>query len=452
MRIAIIGAGPCGLGAAWRLNELGHDNWVLLEQTPDPGGLASSFEKDGFTWDIGGHVQFSHYEYFDKVMDSLDIEWNRIQRSAWAKIGENWVPYPVQDNIHYMSPQQQYECVAGLIDRISPTTPVSHFMAWLYREMGQGLCDNFAYPYNEKVWAHPLDQMSHSWVGERVKTPSAARALESVIFKQDQISWGPNNTFRYPKRGGTGAIWRSVAEKLKHKIVYGARVGRVSPGFVETPKYAYGKIGAEWDALISTMPITKLTNQIATTFRWEPVNLSHSSTHAVGVGIRGECPERLKDKSWMYFPDDNCPFYRVTVLSNYGDMAPKGCYSLLCEVAESMLRPAPEDVVESVITGLLNTKLICLDTRIVSTWHKRVEHGYPTPTLARDSQWAIANERLEQMGIYSRGRFGAWKYEVSNQDHSFMQGVEIVDRLLLGKEEKTLRNPDGVNGSYVRME
>ncbi|MBF0469430.1 MAG: NAD(P)-binding protein, partial [Desulfamplus sp.] len=70
MNIIIIGAGPCGLGAAWRLNELGHHNWSLYEKNSHPGGLSSSFkDSQDFWWDIGGHVLFSHYEYFDRVMD-----------------------------------------------------------------------------------------------------------------------------------------------------------------------------------------------------------------------------------------------------------------------------------------------------------------------------------------------------------------------------------------------
>jgi hypothetical protein len=45
---------------------------------------------------------------------------------------------------------------------------------------------------------------------------------------------------------------------------------------------------------------------------------------------------------------------------------------------------------------------------------------------------------LESRGVFSRGRFGMWKYEVSNTDHSLMQGVELVNRLLLGEPEKTI--------------
>ena len=43
--------------------------------------------------------------------------------------------------------------------------------------------------------------------------------------------------------------------------------------------------------------------------------LTHSSSHIVGIGIRGACPHGLK--CWLYFPEDDCPFYRTTVFSHY---------------------------------------------------------------------------------------------------------------------------------------
>jgi hypothetical protein len=49
------------------------------------------------------------------------------------------------------------------------------------------------------------------------------------------------------------------------------------------------------------------------------------------------------------------------------------------------------------------------------------------------------------MDIWSRGRFGSWRYEVGNQDHSFMLGVEAVDNIVTGAVELTLNYPDFVN-------
>ncbi len=70
--IVVIGAGPTGLGAGYRLVELGHTDFHIYEKSPYLGGLAHSFtDEAGFTWDIGGHVMFSHYSYYDQVFDRL---------------------------------------------------------------------------------------------------------------------------------------------------------------------------------------------------------------------------------------------------------------------------------------------------------------------------------------------------------------------------------------------
>ena len=42
-----------------------------------------------------------------------------------------------------------------------------------------------------------------------------------------------------------------------------------------------------------------------------------SASHIIGIGMRGQCPHGLK--CWLYFPEDNCPFYRTTVFSHYAD-------------------------------------------------------------------------------------------------------------------------------------
>jgi hypothetical protein len=97
-------------------------------------------------------------------------------------------------------------------------------------------------------------------------------------------------------------------------------------------------------------------------------------------------------------------------------------------------------MIEETITGLENAGMLQPGERanIVSRWCYYADYSYPTPSVDRDEILAEVIPWLEERGIYSRGRFGMWKYEVSNTDHTLMQGVEVVNRLLLGEAETTI--------------
>lgn len=105
-----------------------------------------------------------------------------------------------------------------------------------------------------------------------------------------------------------------------------------------------------------------------------------------------------------------------------------------------------EKLLAECIQGLVNTSMLKPTDEIVSTYHRRFDHGYPTPTLEREGVLTQLLPKLLEQGIYSRGRFGSWRYEVGNQDHSFMLGVEAVDNIINGAVEMTLNYPDFVNG------
>jgi hypothetical protein len=126
-------------------------------------------------------------------------------------------------------------------------------------------------------------------------------------------------------------------------------------------------------------------------------------------------------------------------------------WSLLCETSESSHKPVDAaTIVEQTLQGLLNTGLIRGRDDVVSTWRFRAAHGYPVPGLGRNDALHAVLRELEALGIYSRGRFGAWKYEVSNQDHSFMQGIEAVRKALFGADEQTVWHPHLVNNGKRR--
>ncbi len=453
MRIVIIGAGPTGLGAATRLKELDHDDFVVLESAPHAGGLAASYtDTAGFTWDVGGHVMFSHYDYYDKLFETmLGDQFTLNDRESWVRIMDRWVPYPFQNNVRHLPKQATFECLQGLIHaqlvRKKDPLDAENFAEFIDLVFGEGIAKHFMRPYNFKVWAHPPEMMNKTWIGERVAVLDADRALKNVVLEQDDFGWGPNNRFKYPLKGGTGAFYQRIAESLGGSIRYGATAATID----SERKLVRLTTGEQvpYDALISAMPLDILVSDIVEdvpdTIRADASRLLHSAGHMVGVGIKRKCPST---KCWMYFPDDNCPFYRVTYLSNYSPyMTPNQTgandthYSLLCETSESAHKPVDQNtIIKDTIRGLENAGLLEEGERddIVSTWYKRVEHAYPTPSVERDDILSVVVPWLEDRAIYSRGRFGMWKYEVANTDHTLMQGVECVNRLLLGEPETTI--------------
>jgi protoporphyrinogen oxidase len=454
MKILILGCGPAGLGAAWRLNELGHTDWHLLEANDYAGGLASSFrDTNGFFWDIGGHVQFSHYDYFDALMHELipKAQWLTHQRESWVWMRERFVPYPFQNNIRRLPREDLARCLNGLVEIYkNGSHRPANFKEWIIATFGTGIAEIFLLPYNFKVWAYPAEQMTHDWVGDRVAVTDLTRVLHNLIFEKDDVSWGPNSVFHFPKRGGTGAIWSACASRLPQgRLHFGSHVQSVEP---DTHRVTTAD-GRTWDydSLVSTLPLTELLRLSGRGEFSELVvrGLKSSSSNIIGIGLKGNPPEHLKTKFWMYFPEDDCPFYRVTVFSNYSphnvpDI--KNTWSLMTETSESDCKPVNrQTLLKQTIQGLLNTRLINSVDDVISTWTYHARYGYPTPGLHRDEALAQILPALEEDSIYSRGRFGAWKYEVSNQDHSFMQGLEIVERLLHGQPEITFCDPNHAN-------
>ncbi|KAF2218202.1 hypothetical protein BDZ85DRAFT_117237 [Elsinoe ampelina] len=479
--VLVIGAGPTGLGAAKRLNQIDGPSWLIVDSNEVPGGLASTdVTPEGFLYDVGGHVIFSHYKYFDDCINEAlpkETDWYTHQRISYVRCKNLWVPYPFQNNISMLPKEDQVKCMDGMIDaaleaRVSNRKP-KDFDEWIVRMMGTGIADLFMRPYNYKVWAVPTTKMQCEWLGERVAAPDLKSVTKNVILQKTAGNWGPNATFRFPAEGGTGGIWIAVANTLpKEKTRFGAH-GTVEKVDADK-KVVTLKDGTtvKYEKLISTMSVDYLADAMADKELQDLTKgLYYSSTHVIGVGIRGHRPERIGDKCWLYFPEDDCPFYRATIFSNYSphnqpvatkklktmqyangtkpkeDIEAEGPYwSIMLEVSESGMKPVDtENLLKDSIQGLINTEMLKPEDEIVSTYHRRFDHGYPTPSLEREGVLKQLLPKLQAKDIWSRGRFGSWRYEVGNQDHSFMLGVEAADNIVNGAVELTINSPDYVN-------
>ncbi len=440
-RIVIIGAGPTGLGAAYRLQELGHSNWNIYEATDTLGGLARSFtDEQGFTYDIGGHVMFSHYEYFDKLVEVLlQDDYTNIQREAWVYMMGRWVPYPFQNNIRHLPNDVLLECLMGLIETQRQEHNPRNFKEFNLAQFGEGISKYFMLPYNFKVWAHPADMMNKEWIGERVALVDLKRILSNIIEQQDDVNWGPNNTFKFPLYGGTGGLYARYLPFIKDHLHLNKRAVKIDP-VAKQVTFEDGDI-THYDVLLNTMPITELLPRLVgcpDTVHDAAKDLLFSSGYSIGVGI--DRPTATS-KCWIYYPEQDAPFYRVTYLSHYSPhIAPPNTTLFLTETSHSQYKPVNRDtILEETIQGLINVNLMKEEERdlILSTKVIDIKYWYPVPSVYRDRRLSVIQPYLMQNDIYSRGRFGAWCYEIGNMDHSTMMGVEVINKVLLGEPEET---------------
>ena len=147
----------------------------------------------------------------------------------------------------------------------------------------------FMRPYNRKVWARDPETMTSQWIGDRVAVVDLRRIRENVRLQRDEVSWGPNNRFRFPAHGGTGAIWRALADELssrhRGRVQFQRRLAHLDTvrrraTFDDGMVVRYGR-------LLSTIPLDELVrlSDLAVQLDGEVARLEYSSTHIVGVGL-----------------------------------------------------------------------------------------------------------------------------------------------------------------------
>jgi protoporphyrinogen oxidase len=362
--------------------------------------------------------------------------------------GESWIPYPFQNNLRYLPKSVQVSCLLGAARAAAngKSQASANFRDWILATFGDGIAEAFMFPYNSKVWTTPLERMSKSWIAERVSVVDFKKLLENVLYERDDAGWGPNSKFRFPLYGGTGEIYRRMAKLFAEKINMGKELVAVD-AVRRQVSFADGS-GDTYDVLISTVPLDLLTQMLRPTqneFLEAAQLLEHNNLLVLGLGLEKKIET---SKCWIYFTDAEMPCYRATHFSHYSAFnVPNGdterYSSLMCEVSVPNGEPVEaENVLDRVTAGLIRAKILeeSDERRIISRYHRFVGYSYPIPTLDRDRALAVLQPALLNQNIYSRGRFGAWRYEIGNMDHSVMMGVEAVRHAVSGEEETVFRS------------
>jgi protoporphyrinogen oxidase len=424
-RVVIIGAGLTGLSAAYHLEQQGMTDYQLLEKEAEVGGLCRSVRQNGFTFDYTGHLLHISDPYVKTLIDSLIglSQFNYIKRESAIYSHGVYTRYPFQINLFGLPPAVIAECISGFVQRKKCVDPQT-FHSWVLTHFGAGFAKNFFFPYQHKLFCTHPKKFTATWTGRFVpQTTLEDIVVGALTDRADAV--GYNSYFYYPRCGGIDIIPNTFAQALHQPAQLKCEIVSIDLN----RKIVTCANGAEYrfDRLITTMPLSELLAKIidtsTTAFSGLQRHLIASSVLNFNVGV---ARNNFSDNHWMYFPERHYPFYRAGCAHLFGDaMAPQG-HSLL--YGECAYRGTFDNgVLEHAINKTCELFSLERDD-ITMTNILNIPCAYVVYTRWRDNNIEQLLARLRDLGIYSIGRYGSWKY--ASMQEAILDGRAIAQELV----------------------
>lgn len=303
MNIAVLGAGVSGLTIAKLLQEKGH-KITVYEKEETAGGLARTRFTNGYLYDpYGGHIFNSkHKEVVDWVFSILPKEkWQYTERNAKIYFNGNYVSYPFELSLCELDTDSAVDCVHDFILSQNGDAP-DNFRDWLTWNFGEAIANYYMIPYNEKIWAYPLEDMETKWMQGKMPLPTKKEMIKSMLLKNPKERKMPHSTFYYPIDGGIQTMVDAIADGLD--IRYSFSIQRIEKN-ADNKWIINGR--EDYDMIISTIPlpelpyVMKLPGKIVSHIN----DLKFNSL----TTILFSCPKT--DITWLYIPSHKYRSHRV---------------------------------------------------------------------------------------------------------------------------------------------
>jgi protoporphyrinogen oxidase len=217
--VAIIGAGPAGLTAAYLLSKNNVPVTVLEADPVYVGGISRTATYKGFHFDIGGHRFFSKSKAVEDFWTEI-LPDDMLVRPRSSRIYYNgkFFAYPLRafEALIKLGVFRSILCLLSYFKaKMFPVRNPDNFEDWVSNQFGKRLFNTFFKSYTEKVWGMSCKDISADWAAQRIKGLSLGSAIKNALFPQRYNGDRTNviktliNSFRYPRKG-PGMMWEAA--------------------------------------------------------------------------------------------------------------------------------------------------------------------------------------------------------------------------------------------------
>ncbi len=429
--VAVIGAGPAGLAAAWELASHGA-SVVVLEASSALGGMAGTVERAGWRFDYGGHRFLTRWpELLLRVRALLGADLLEVERKSVVVNEGRRIGYPLElgDVLRSVPWPRGARYVASFLRErlLGPPRDETSFEGWMTRRFGRALYGDFFAPYTRKLWGVDPAALSSAWAPERIGSFDLGIALRSLARRRAPEPRTYARRFLYP-RLGMGQLFDAIAadaERRGARITRGARVLglRCEGASVRAARVAGGEVEARH--FIATQPLPELVRALgaSSALRFRGLRF---------LNLRLDAPARL-GSTWAYLSDGAGIVSRVQDPERRSAwMVPRGAGSLQLEIPTS-----PGDAVWELDDAALLARAwpeleragVAPAAKLLGFGSERLAHAYPIfERTARDELTRARAVVARFANLTPCGRQGGFGYVFS--DRAMEQGIAAARRLL----------------------
>ncbi len=454
--VAIIGAGPAGLTAAYLLSKHKVPVTVLEADPTYVGGISRTAKYKGYHFDIGGHRFFSKSKEVEDLWTEI-LPDDMLQRPRSSRIYYNgkFFAYPLKagEALQKLGVVEAARCVLSYLKaRAFPIKDPRSFEDWVTNQFGSRLFDIFFKTYTEKVWGMSCKDISADWAAQRIKGLSLKTAIWNALFAgkpkaRGQVIKTLIDSFRYPRKG-PGMMWEACAAKVREMggvIEMGRKVVGLSydadSGQWTVRHQDAGKNVRETRAthVISSAPMRQLAHGIRPALSETALRAADSLKYRDFLTVVVILPDRkVFDDNWIYIHDPRVKVGRVQNFKSWSpEMVPDPamtCYGLeyFCFEDDGLWSASDKALVELAKKELEQIGL-ARAADVVDGCVVRQPKAYPVYDDDYATHVDAVRKELETRfpTLHLVGRNGMHKY--NNQDHAMMTAMLCVENILAGR-------------------
>jgi protoporphyrinogen oxidase len=452
VHIVVLGAGPAGMAAAWRLSQLGC-RATLLEKADAVGGMAKTIAVGPYAVDYGPHTfHIRETEESRRIHETIRPLFGEdplvLTRGTRVLLrGKEYVyPLEMMQVLTGVSPwlasRIVFDYAAATVKAVfAPPVREHSFEEWGVRNLGRTLYDLCFGIYSERVWGLPTSQIS-SKQAQRV----AKLNLKNIVLRALGVKADPTTYFTkymYPRKG-ISVLYENMAAEVRSR---GGSIRLESPAIgLERDGDRIARVvfshegraeSIECDGVLSTLPLPQLvgmlTPSLPASVAEHASKLRYRSLKLIYIALKRP---RLTDYHWVYLLDSHFRVNRISEQKNVSaDMVPADrtilCIELSCWTDEPLWRASGEEIYRIAIRDVMQMGYGVTEAEVESYHVTDIATAYPVYELDFEQHLIPVLEGVHAVpNLLTLGRHGLFLN--NSMDDNVLLGMKVASHVAGG--------------------